>query len=165
MMQRRVPLRLIGLASGLCIACAPSYSSTGKETIAMTEPNGAPPKASRGPPPIVRPITIDGIIYRQVAGNAQIDGQAGGMLGAFDAQGTLLWTVKIYDNVRRPDIEGDVQDVFFQAMTLDADGTIRITSEAGKRFRFDPKTRSVTQLPAPVPEAGARKSISSNMPD
>ncbi|MFZ4382709.1 MAG: hypothetical protein ACOYO0_12180 [Sandarakinorhabdus sp.] len=117
----------------------------------MTEPTGGAPKASRGPPARVPPITIDGITYRGVAGIAAQDGQAGGWLGAYGADGSLLWTQKIYENVRRPDIEGDVQDVFFQAMTLEADGTIRIVNERGKRFRFDPRTRAVTEMPSPVP--------------
>ena len=121
----------------------------------MSESNGSAPSASRGPPAIIKPITIDGVTYRGVAGNAETDGQAGGFLGGFAADGTLLWTVKIYDNVRNPAIEGDVQDVFFREMTLAPDGSIRIINEAGKRFRFDPKTRAVTVLPAPVPAPGS----------
>lgn len=117
----------------------------------MTNPTPVSASASRGPPAMIRPIIIDGISYRGVAGNAEADGQAGGFLGAFATDGRLLWTVKIYDNRRIAGVEGDAQDVYFEAMTLSADGTILIVNEDGKRFRFDPRTRSVTALPSPVP--------------
>ena len=139
----------------LLLACAPAddapaNSAPDGETSAMTTP--AEPSASRGPPKRIKPITVGGITYRPVAGNADTDGQAGGFLGAFDDKGSLLWTLKIYENQRRPELEGDVQDVYFKDMTLEADGRIRIISERGQRFRVDVRTRTVTPLPAPVPD-------------
>jgi hypothetical protein len=155
------PAAASAVALGLVlVACAPlamarnAYSD--RKVVDMNTPSSDMPaagsSASRAPPPMVRPITIGAITYRPVIGNAETDGQAGGWLGAFDASGALLWKAKLYDNVRRRDIEGDVQDVYFQDMTLEADGSLRITNEAGQRFRFDPVSRAVTALPAPVPD-------------
>jgi hypothetical protein len=68
--------------------------------------------------------------------------QMGGYLAAYDeATGQQLWTLKVYDNQRVPK-EGDVQDVFFKSMTLQADGTPLIENERRARFVVDPKART-----------------------
>jgi hypothetical protein len=102
-------------------------------------------RASRLPPATVAPVTIDGIRYQQMSGSTDPDiGQLGGILGAFDAGGRRLWWMKVYDNPRRPDVEGDVQDVFFQSMTVQDDGRLLIVNEDGKRFLVDVRQRTST---------------------
>jgi len=99
------------------------------------------PRASRLPPAKVAPVTIGGVRYAQQVGTESMDGQVGGLLAAYDAQGQMLWSTKIYDNRRKPELEGDVQDVFFSSMSLDPDGRLRIVNERGDSFLVDAKTR------------------------
>jgi hypothetical protein len=100
--------------------------------------------ASRVAPAKIAPVTIDGVRYAQVAGKQSVDGQIGGLLAAYNLQSEVLWTLKIYDNRRRPELEGDVQDVFFRSMSANPDGLLRIVNERGETFLVDVKTRSVT---------------------
>jgi len=114
------------------------------------------PSASRLPPPKVDAVTIDGIRYAQRPGKESVDGQVGGLLSAYDGSGKLLWTLKVYENVRSPDLEGDVQDVYFSSMTLGPDGRLRIVNENGESFLVDVKSRTVTPQPkAPAADDGA----------
>lgn len=108
--------------------------------------NNAAPHASRLPPAKIAPVMLDGVRYVQVAGNESVDGQVGGWLAACNAQGDVLWTMKVYDNQRTPELEGDVQDVFFSSMSLDADGRLRIVNERGAVFLVDVKNRRVTAV-------------------
>jgi hypothetical protein len=66
------------------------------------------------------------------------------LLAAYNLQDEVLWTMKVYDNRRRPELEGDVQDVFFRSMSAEPDGRLRIVNERSKTFLVDVKTRSVT---------------------
>jgi hypothetical protein len=99
---------------------------------------------SRIPAPVVAPVSVDGVRYEQVK-NGLLAGfdQMGGYLAAY-AGDQQLWTLKVYDNKRDPVREGDVQDVFFKSMTLQADGTLLIENERGARFIVDPKARTST---------------------
>ena len=106
------------------------------------------PCASRSPPAKVDAVTIDGIRYAQRVGNESVDGQIGGILAAYDGVGKLLWTIKVYDNRRCPELEGDVQDIYFSTMTLEPDGRLRIVNESGETFLVDVTTRGVTAIPA-----------------
>jgi hypothetical protein len=68
----------------------------------------------------------------------------GGYLAAYhEESGEQLWTLKVYDNRRDPQREGDVQDVFFRSMTMRDDGKLLIENERGPRFVVDPASRSV----------------------
>ena len=105
--------------------------------------------SSRIPAPNVAAVHADGIRYEQIK-NGLLAGfaQMGGYLAAFDdANGAQLWTLKVYDNVRDPQREGDVQDVFFKTMSLQADGTLMIENERGAKFLVDPKARTSTPAP------------------
>lgn len=134
-------------------ACALLFAACGKENTEMTTDV---PSASRLPPAKVDPVTVDGIRYAQRPGKESVDGQVGGLLSAYDATGKLLWTLKVYENPRSPDLEGDVQDVYFSAMDLDPDGRLRIVNENGDTFLVDVKTRVVTALPKePAADDGA----------
>lgn len=100
---------------------------------------------SRIPAPIVPPVVHEGVRYAQIT-NGLIAGfdQMGGYLAAYAESGSEpLWTLRVYDNRRDPEREGDVQDVFFRSMTLREDGRLRIENERGATFLVDPTTRSV----------------------
>lgn len=103
---------------------------------------------SRIPAPTVSPVSADGVRYEQVRNGltAGFD-QMGGYLSAYDeASGQHLWTLKVYDNQRVPGKEGDVQDVFFKSMTLQADGRLLIENERRSRFIVDPESRTSTAM-------------------
>ena len=98
---------------------------------------------SRIPSPAVAAVSTGNVRYEQVL-NGLLAGfdQMGGYLAAYDdASGRQLWTLKVYDNRRLPDREGDVQDVFFKSMSLLPDGTLLIENERGARFIVDPAAR------------------------
>jgi hypothetical protein len=101
---------------------------------------------SRIPAPAVPQVSAGGVRYEQVNnGFAAGFDQMGGYLAAYEeSSGRLLWTLQVYDNRRIPGKEGDVQDVFFKAMTLQSDGTLLIENERHARFTVDTKARAVT---------------------
>lgn len=102
----------------------------------------------RNPPPPVPPVDKNGVRYEQHLKASEAEfGQVGGILLARDQKtGQLLWSLKVYDNRRRPDLEGDAQDVFFQSMAFDPQGRLVIEDENGRRFAVDVATRSVQAL-------------------
>ncbi len=102
--------------------------------------------ASRVPPPRVPPVFIAGVRYAQVAGDPDVDGQVGGILAAYDASNHELWRLKIYANARRPDLAGDVQDVWFRSLRVEG-GLLLIENERGERFQVDPATLSCVDVP------------------
>ncbi len=101
-------------------------------------------KGSRIPAPAVTPISNAGVRYEQIRNGLSAGfNQMGGYLAAYDeSTGAQIWTLKVYDNQRVPSKEGDVQDVFFKSMKLQADGNLLIENERGARFLVDPKARS-----------------------
>lgn len=106
------------------------------------------PSASRAPAPRVAPVIISGVRYAQVAGDPDTDGQVGGILAAYDASNRELWRLKVYVNARRPDLEGDVQDVWFRSMRAQGD-LLLIENERGEQFEVDPAARRVVARQAP----------------
>ncbi len=105
--------------------------------------------ASRPPPVLTAPVKLDGIRYASMCGHPDGEhGQVGGLLAAYDADGHVLWSMKVFDNRRRDDLEGDVQDVFFRSMDVQPDGRLLIVNEVGQRFLVDVKTRTSVLLPA-----------------
>ena len=98
--------------------------------------------ADRNPPPDVEPVVRDGTRYEQHFGSGS-DAQVGGLLTAIDtATGKTLWTLVVYDNKRSPELEGDVQDVFFREMHFQPDGKLLIVNERGERYRVDLDART-----------------------
>lgn len=140
--------RAIFLASALASlqACAVSpIPPVSQEVFAMSK------SSSRIPAPAVAPVVLGKVRYEQVRNGLQAGfEQMGGYLAAYDvASDVRLWTLKVYDNPRQPEKEGDVQDVFFKSMQATSVGTLLIENERGARFDVDPVTRSVTAVTAP----------------
>ena len=129
--------------------CQPATNANGDVAgVTTPAPEDEPmPLASRLPPLQVPPVTIGGIEFRQLLGpDDASDASRGGYLGAFAADGSPLWTLQVYASPRRPDLEGDVQDVYFTAIVAEANGQLLIENEAGARFRVDVTTRTVVPV-------------------
>jgi hypothetical protein len=104
------------------------------------------PKAKRAAPAKVAPVTVAGLRFEAVHwGKARGLGQNGGYVAAIDpASSKELWTLKVYDVVYDPDLEGDVQDVFITAMSKTLFGQkLNVTDERGRAYVVDPATRTV----------------------
>jgi len=103
----------------------------------------------RSPPPDVAPVVYNGKRYAQRIGSHDDHiGQSGGLLDVFqETTGKLVATIKVYDNVRNPDWEGDVQDIFFESMAFDDSRRLIITDEVGRRFAVDVDQLQSTPLP------------------
>jgi hypothetical protein len=98
--------------------------------------------ADRSSPPDVAAIIHNGIRYEQNLTYDETLEQLGGLLLVIDNEtGKLITVIKVYENKRLPDIEGDVQDVFFTSMTLDSGGNLMIINERGNRYLVDTRTR------------------------
>lgn len=71
--------------------------------------------------------------------------QLTGYLMATDQDsGERLWVVKVYDLRRDPNIEGDVQDVYFSRMELiPGKNRLLVENEARQRFIVDLDDRTV----------------------
>ena len=146
-MTRRAAIAAALIASTAAACCGASA----QENTMSHKPE---PTASRAPPPRVGPVFIAGVRYAQVAGTLDADGQVGGILAAYDASNRELWRLRLYENVRVPGLEGDVQDVFFRSMR--ADGVrLLIENERGERFEVDTATRHVVGHPAQAPAPNA----------
>ena len=112
----------------------------------MPDDDSFMPQADRSAPPDVAPLVRDGVRYERVFGDPG-DPQVGGLIAAFDvADDRRLWTLVVFDNVRQPDLEGDVQDVFVSGMAFDDDGLLDVVDELGRRYVVDVKARTATPL-------------------
>jgi hypothetical protein len=141
-MRFRADARVILALGGLAACAGAPTSSVSQETPAMSK------SGSRIPALQVPPVVKDGVRYEQVRNGIVAGlGQMGGYLAAVRvADGTQLWTLKVYDNARDPEREGDVQDVFFASMVLQDDGTLLIENERGAKFVVDPEARTSTPV-------------------
>lgn len=138
----KLPVLFLALAYATSPAAAPPLSAK-NEQITMKK------SGSRIPAPLVATIKVDGVRYEQIK-NGLLEGfdQMGGYLAAYDDNsGTRLWTLKVYENQRIQGKEGDVQDIFFKSMTLQADGNLLIENERGYHFIVDPVNRIAIARP------------------
>jgi hypothetical protein len=129
----------------LWMVAAPAACALHTPPLPQQEQTQMQIKRSRIPPPVVEPIHHAGVRYEQVR-NGLVAGfdQMGGYLAAFSEEtGEQLWTVKVYDNRRDPQMEGDVQDVFFRSMSLTPEGRLLVENERGARFLVDLTTQTV----------------------
>ncbi|MCY4756715.1 hypothetical protein [Pelomonas aquatica] len=130
----------------MAVLAAISGCANGAPPTQIQEHNAMQKSGSRIPAPAVPPVSTGGVRYERVKNGltAGFD-QMGGYLAAYDeASGRQLWTLKVYDNQRVSGKEGDVQDVFFKSMALQADGTLLIENERRARFVVDLKARTST---------------------
>jgi hypothetical protein len=57
--------------------------------------------------------------------------------------------LRVYENARRSELEGDVQDVRFCSMRAEGSHLV-MENERGERFEVDPAARRVVSRPAPA---------------
>jgi len=88
--------------------------------------------------------------YAQVPGDVETGGQVVGVLAAYDPSNREVWRLKVYEHPRRPELEGDVQDVWFRSLRVEG-GKLLVENERGERFEVDPATRRVVGCPSPAP--------------
>lgn len=101
----------------------------------------APPAfAKRAAPAPVTAVSIGPVEYSAPA-------SAMGFVVATDkATRRELWRQRIYDVLRDPGLESDVQDVFIKTLEV-LNGRLLIRNERGEVFLLDPATRAVTRKP------------------
>ena len=105
---------------------------------------------SRVGPAHLQPIVFEGKRYKEILNGELLDlAQRTGLMMIIDeATQARVAVVKVYDSPRDPDLEADVQDIFFTVFELDAaQREIRIANERGQRFVFRIDDRSVRALP------------------
>ena len=97
--------------------------------------------ARRDAPAEVPAVHAGGLRFEQTQlSRKEADGgQRLGYLGAYKGESNeLLWRVRVYEIHYRPELEGDVQDVFFTAMRLSDDGRqILVDNEDDEHFAVD----------------------------
>jgi hypothetical protein len=107
--------------------------------------------AKRIAPEKVDPVIYEGIRY--VAPNT--DGRRGYIEAWSVRTNKKLWELTIFTNAIDPNLEEDVQWVFIKALNIQ-DGRLMVTSERGKTYQVDVKTKEITQSdsrssPSPKP--------------
>lgn len=102
----------------------------------------------RLPPPHVAPVVRDGVSYAQAEDGRSLGlQQVGGVLVASDStSGRPLWTLAVYGNAIDSSLEADAQWLFFESMTFEPDGRLRIVNEARQAFLVNVQTRQVQAL-------------------
>ena len=92
----------------------------------------------------VKPVVYQGVRY--IAPND--DGRRA-YIEAWDVRtNKKLWDLTIFTNRIDPNLEEDVQHVFIKTLNVQ-EGTLTVTSERGKTYRVDLKTKAVTQSEQP----------------
>jgi hypothetical protein len=135
---------LVLLVPCVVAACgAASGAPSEEKPMASTSSgaDGAPPVAAkRRAPPQVPPVKIGGVRYEQARlGPQEAKGLRSGYLAAYQGDGdVLLWRVKVYDVAYDPQLEADVQDVWFRKMSASPDGKqILIENEIGDQYAVE----------------------------
>lgn len=100
--------------------------------------------AKRGAPAKVEPVVHQGVRY--VVPND--DGRRAYIVATDVQTGKKLWDLTVFENRIDPKLEGDVQHVYLKSMKLLEDALI-VTSERGKTYRIDLKTKKVTPAEQP----------------
>ena len=138
----------IALALGVaCLATACVAPNEDSKMNTADKPSPPHVAAKRRAPPEVAAVTLDGVRYEQAvlslseAGGGQRTGWLAARRGVSDEP---LWRIRVYELKTDPQLEGDVQDVFFASMTASPDGhELWIANERGDRFAVDLRTRAV----------------------
>ncbi|HEX2828109.1 MAG TPA: hypothetical protein VHP37_17275 [Burkholderiales bacterium] len=137
-------------------SAGPGTPAAPEQARAVEAPAAKPPQAAvvspsadRLPPPAIPPLERKGVRYTQAASGRDVGlDQVGGVLVASAADtGKRLWVLAVYPNPIDPKQEADAQWIFFESMTFDPDGRLRIVNEAGKAYLVDVDTRKVSAAP------------------
>jgi hypothetical protein len=101
--------------------------------------------AKRSAPANVEPVIHEGIRYF-----APNDDGRRAYIEAWDVQtNRKLWDLTVFTNRIDPTLEEDVQWTFIKSLSL-RNGMLMVTSERGKTYQIDLKTKAITQIdPAP----------------
>jgi hypothetical protein len=141
----RSTVRALGLLVPCLVAACGAASSAPIEEKPMAATSsgagGAPSVAAkRRAPPQVPPVKIGDVRYEQARlGPQEAKGLRSGYLAAYKGDSdTMLWRVKVYDVAYDPQLEADVQDVWFRKMSVSPDGKqILIENEIGDQFAVE----------------------------
>jgi len=148
-------INLMLCAACTVVACATPARTPGEEPKMSQDSTDATPPlphiaVKRRAPPKVAAVSLDGVRYEQtvLARSEAAGGQRTGYLAAY--KGTSderLWRVRVYELRIDPNLEGDVQDVYFTKMAASADGhELLIENEAGGRYAVDVRTQGVRKV-------------------
>jgi hypothetical protein len=89
------------------------------------------------------PVKVEPVVYQGVRYVAPNDDGRRAYIEAWDVRTKKkLWGLTIFTNRIDPKLEEDVQHVFIKTLNV-RDGTVIVTSERGKTYRVDLKTRLV----------------------
>jgi hypothetical protein len=96
------------------------------------------------------PAKVDPVIHEGIRYFAPNDDGRRAYIEAWDVQtNRKLWDLTVFTNRIDPTLEEDVQWTFIKSLSL-RDGTLMVTSERGKTYQIDLKTKAITQIdPAP----------------
>ncbi len=136
------------------VACATQASTQGEEpTMSQDSTEATPPlphiAVKRRAPPKVAAVTLDGVRYEQtVLPRSEATGQRTGYLAAYKGSSDeRLWRLRVYELKVDPNLEGDVQDVYFAKMEASSDGhELLIENETGGRYAVDVRTQGVRKI-------------------
>lgn len=109
------------------------------------------PSASRAAPPDVPPVLQDGVLYEELMDDdvPGLDPRTTCLVARDAATRAPLWTVGLYTVPLIPELEADVQAVFFRSLRLSDDGRrLLVEDERGRRFSVDIATRTAQPLAA-----------------
>jgi hypothetical protein len=84
------------------LACRAERAASQGAVEVECQPRMAAARSSR-----VLPAFIAGVRYEQVAGDADTEGQVGGILVAYGGASRELWRLRLYKNARRRQPPGD----------------------------------------------------------
>lgn len=102
--------------------------------------------SSRGPAPDVPPLEMGGIRYQQVKEGLTLGLPVRcGYLQAIDiSSGKSLWILQVYQQTYDPEIEGDIQEIFFLRMKWHADTReILVENEIRSKYLINIDTQQV----------------------
>jgi hypothetical protein len=107
----------------------------------------------------IAPVTVEPVIHAGVRYVAPNDDGRHAYIEARDVQtNKKLWELTVFTNRVDPKLEEDVQWVFVKSLSLRG-GMLMITSERGKTYQIDLKTKAITQsdpAQSPTPNAAAQ---------
>jgi hypothetical protein len=93
----------------------------------------------------IAPAKVEPVIYQGIRYIAPNDDGRRAYIQAWDVHtNKKLWDLTVFTNRIDPALEEDVQWVFIKALNIQ-NGMLIVTSERGKTYRVDLKTKAVTQ--------------------